>query len=239
MAVACDGIAINQAGGAQNFDFCSFVFCNSNRTYRSDYLIIGRVLIHHPRRAHTGNGNSELKIFGDHGEHLLTTTTFHTALYYHTMTILLPLLLPLYHLVTVASFTPNHLHPCHQIHREHLLLVDNKKRIFSNAPPPPALQYSLTVEDWHTASQLHPLDNLGVIDDESSSAIIMMGQTNAHTNDSGTLVAGGSTASHPSKTAAGHDDDRIMREFMEAFFPVILLVLLEIYSQQILQFPLA
>ena len=155
------------------------------------------------------------------------------------MTILLPLLLPLYHLVTVASFTPNHLHPCHQIHREHQLLVDNTKRIFSNAPPP-ALQYSITVEDWHTASQLHPLDNLGVIDDETSSAI-MMSQTDndAHTNGSGTLVASGSTASHPSKTVAGHDDNRIVREFMEAFFPVILLVLLEIYSQQILQFPLA
>ena len=159
------------------------------------------------------------------------------------MTILLPLLLPLYHVVTVASFTPNHLHPCHQIHREHLLLVDIKKRIFSNAPPPPALQYSLTVEDWHTASQLHPLDNLGVIDDESSSAIIMMGRTNdapSHTNGSGTLVASGSTASHQSKMGAGHDESMIiMREFMEAFFPVILLVLLEIYSQQILQFPLA
>ena len=154
------------------------------------------------------------------------------------MTILLPLLLPLYHVVTVASFTPSHLHPCHQTHREHQLLVDSTKRIFSNAPPP-ALQYSLTVvEDWHSASQIHSLDNLGVIDDESSSAIMMsQTDTDAHTNGCASVFS--TAASHQSKTGAGHDDVTIMREFMEAFFPVLLLILLEIYSQHILQFPLA
>ena len=152
------------------------------------------------------------------------------------MTILLPLLL-LLHVATVASFTPTllyHHHPCHHTLKDH----DSTKRIFfSNAAPAP--QYSLTVEDWHTASQLHPLDNLGVIDDESSSAIMMMGRTvdtAPHTAGSSTIRASVSTASHPSKMGAGED---MIREFIEAFFPVILLILLEIYSQQILQFPLA
>lgn len=96
------------------------------------------------------------------------------------------------------------------------------------------------MEDWHTAAQLHPLDDLGVIDDESSSAIMMMGLTDAHDNDGkGTVAVGGSrVASRQPKMAALNSVDT-MREFIEAFFPVILLILLEIYSQQILQYPLA
>jgi hypothetical protein len=37
-----------------------------------------------------------------------------------------------------------------------------------------SLQSSLTVDDWHSASQLHPLDNLGGVD-ESSSSFMMAG----------------------------------------------------------------
>lgn len=100
-------------------------------------------------------------------------------------------------------------------------------------------------DDWHTAAQLHPLDDLGVIDDETSSAIMMMGRTDVLHIIAGSgksVVVGGKsggvlTDSQQSKMVGAGDD--IMREFMEAFFPVILLILLEIYSQQILQFPLA
>lgn len=98
------------------------------------------------------------------------------------------------------------------------------------------------MEDWHTAAQLHPLDDLGVIDDESSSAIMMMGLTGAHDNDGkGTVAVGGSRVAsrQPKKAAAALNSVDTMREFIEAFFPVILLILLEIYSQQILQYPLA
>ena len=149
-----------------------------------------------------------------------------------------PLLL-LLQAVNVAAFTPE-LQKL-KYHYEHKDQDHGTRRIVSNEP---GLQYSLTVEDWHTASQLHPLDDLGVIDDESSSAI--MGLTDAHDNDSsGTVAAGGrrsgavSVASrHPKMTAVTSVD--VTSEFIEAFFPVILLFLLEmIYSQQILQYPLA
>ncbi|KAK1743952.1 hypothetical protein QTG54_005549 [Skeletonema marinoi] len=149
------------------------------------------------------------------------------------------LLILLLQVATVASFAPKlqHFHPCHHTHYddEHKDKDDgNTKRIFSNAP---ALQYSLTADDWHTAAQLHPLDNLGVIDDESSSAIMMMGQTDISRTTSGSRS--GAAASHHSEIAAVTNGADMMREFMEAFFPVIVLILLEIYSQQILQFPLA
>mmetsp|Transcript_28793 Transcript_28793/g.48990 ORF Transcript_28793/g.48990 Transcript_28793/m.48990 type:complete len:155 (+) Transcript_28793:47-511(+) len=150
------------------------------------------------------------------------------------------LLILLLQVATVASFAPKlqHFHPCHHTHHyddEHKDKDDgNTKRIFSNAP---ALQYSLTADDWHTVAKLHPLDNLGVIDDESSSAIMMMGQTDISCTTGG--CKSGAAASHHSEIAAVTTGADMMREFMEAFFPVIVLILLEIYSQQILQFPLA
>mmetsp|Transcript_28792 Transcript_28792/g.48989 ORF Transcript_28792/g.48989 Transcript_28792/m.48989 type:complete len:154 (+) Transcript_28792:47-508(+) len=149
------------------------------------------------------------------------------------------LLILLLQVATVASFAPKlqHFHPCHHTHYddEHNDKDDgNTKRIFSNAP---ALQYSLTADDWHTVAKLHPLDNLGVIDDESSSAIMMMGQTDISCTTGG--CKSGAAASHHSEIAAVTTGADMMREFMEAFFPVIVLILLEIYSQQILQFPLA
>ncbi len=157
---------------------------------------------------------------------------------HHTMTI--RSLLLLLQAVNVAAFTPE-LQQL-QYHYEHKDQDHGIRRIVSNEP---GLQYSLTVEDWHTASQLHPLDDLGVIDDESSSAI--MGLTDAHDNDSsGTVAAGGSgrrsgtvsvASRHPKMAAVTSVD--VMREFIGAFFPVILLILLEIYSQQLLQYPLA
>ncbi len=133
--------------------------------------------------------------------------------------------------VNVASFSPA-LQQYNQYH-EHKDKDHNTR---------PGLQYSLVVEDWHTASQLHPLDDLGVIDDESSSAIMMMGLTDAHDNDCKDVAAAdGSRVAYryPKKAAAAVNSVDIMREFIEAFFPVILMILLEIYSQQILQFPLA
>mmetsp|Transcript_28330 Transcript_28330/g.41598 ORF Transcript_28330/g.41598 Transcript_28330/m.41598 type:complete len:153 (+) Transcript_28330:42-500(+) len=147
-------------------------------------------------------------------------------------------LILLLQVATVTSFAPKlqHFHPCHHTHYddEHKDKDDgNTKRIFSDVP---ALQYSLTADDWHTVAQLHPLDNLGVIDDESSSAIMMMGQTDISRT---TGSKSGAAASHHSETAAVTNGADTMREFMEAFFPVIVLILLEIYSQQILQFPLA
>mmetsp|Transcript_18969 Transcript_18969/g.28136 ORF Transcript_18969/g.28136 Transcript_18969/m.28136 type:complete len:158 (+) Transcript_18969:31-504(+) len=153
------------------------------------------------------------------------------------------LLILLLQVTTVASFAPKlqHFHPYHHTHYDdkHKDKDDcNTKRIFSNAP---ALQYSLTADDWHTVAQLHPLDNLGVIDDESSSAIMMMGQTDISRTTGGSSSRSGvaSAASHHSEIAAVTNGADMMREFMEAFFPVIVLILLEIYSQQILQFPLA
>jgi len=151
------------------------------------------------------------------------------------------LLILLLQVAAVASFAPKlqHFHPCHHTHYddEHKDKDDgNTKRIFSNAP---ALQYSLTADDWHTVAHLHPLDNLGVIDDESSSAIMMMGQTDISCTTGGCKSGAASTASHHSEIAAVTNGADMMREFMEAFFPVIVLILLEIYSQQILQFPLA
>lgn len=142
----------------------------------------------------------------------------------HTMTI--RSLLLLLQTIAVASFSPA---LCHY----HYKYQDRATRRIR-------LQHSLVVEDWHTAAQLHPLDDLGVIDDESSSAIMMMGLTDAHDNDGkGTVAVGGSrVASRQPKMAALNSVDT-MREFIEAFFPVILLILLEIYSQQILQYPLA
>ena len=47
-----------------------------------------------------------------------------------------------------------------------------------------------------------------------------------------------STSSHHSITGSGDNNDET-REIMEAFFPVLLLIILEIYSQKMLQFPLA
>jgi hypothetical protein len=42
---------------------------------------------------------------------------------------------------------------------------------------------------------------------------------------------------HHSLTVSGDNDET--REIMEAFFPVLLLIVLEIYSQKMLQFPMA
>eukprot|EP00985_Skeletonema_marinoi_P032577 scaffold39182_cov80-Skeletonema_marinoi.AAC.2 len=135
------------------------------------------------------------------------------------MTTILLLILLLLQVAAVASFAPKlqHFHPCHHTHYddEHKDKDDgNTKRIFSNAP---ALQYSLTADDWHTAAQLHPLDNLGVIDDESSSAIMMMGQTDISCTTDGSRS--GAAASHHSEIAAVTNGADMMREFMEAFFP--------------------
>lgn len=162
---------------------------------------------------------------------------------------------------TVASFAPNHLsqpfHPCHNYkhnkdHHHHL--INPPKRIFSNAS---ILQYSLTVDhDWHTAAQLHPLNNLGVGDDDDEmmmSSFMMMGVTSQRDGISGgagssggAAVAAAASHHHHSKEAAatttattGGDDMMLLGEIMEAFLPVIVLILLEVYSQQILQFPLA
>jgi len=137
----------------------------------------------------------------------------------------------------VASFAPKfqHFHSCHYAaqHPTH-------KSIFPNASE---LQYSLTADDWHTAAQLHPLNNLGVGDDDEMSSFMMMGDGSSNGAAVGVGNRGGAamSASHHSTataTAVTGDDDMV-KEIMEAFLPVILLILLEIYSQQILQFPLA
>jgi hypothetical protein len=46
------------------------------------------------------------------------------------------------------------------------------------------------------------------------------------------------TSSHHHSIRVSGDNDET-REIMEAFFPVLLLIVLEIYSQKMLQFPMA
>ena len=46
-----------------------------------------------------------------------------------------------------------------------------------------------------------------------------------------------STSSHHSIRVSG--DNQATKEIMEAFFPVLVLIVLEIYSQKMLQFPMA
>jgi hypothetical protein len=103
-----------------------------------------------------------------------------------------------------------------------------------------SLHSSLTVDDWHSASQLHPLDNLGGVD-ESSSSFMMAAGTHQYSYDGTTYGRSDGTLStsspHHSLTVSGDNDET--REIMEAFFPVLLLIVLEIYSQKMLQFPMA
>ena len=160
---------------------------------------------------------------------------------YHTAIMTNLLLFLILQVTAVASFTTppkfqNNVHPCHAHHNKHNDQADTTKSIFSISNVS-VLHYSLTADDWHTAAQLHPLDDLGV-DDESSSSIMMMGLTARDASGAASAMS----ASHHSPPAAAAEaatGDDMTREIMEAFFPVILLVLLEIYSQQILQFPLA
>ena len=88
----------------------------------------------------------------------------------------------------VASFSSK-LHHCHQANaiqnRQHAI---SHKDIFAlgrtatrSSPSTASLQSSLTVDDWHSASQLHPLDNLGGVDESSSS--FMMAGTHQYSYD--------------------------------------------------------
>ncbi len=145
----------------------------------------------------------------------------------------------------MASFTSklHHFHQANAIqNRQHAI---THKDIFSlgrtattSTTSTAPLQSSLTVDDWHSASQLHPLDNLGGVD-ESSSSFMMAGTQYSYDGTTygrsdGTTI---STASHHSITVSGDNDET--REIMEAFFPVLLLIVLEIYSQKMLHFPMA
>ena len=146
-----------------------------------------------------------------------------------SITLVLLIMLP----VVVVSFSSK-LHHFHQANA-----IQNRQHAITHKDTSTAsLHSSLTVDDWHSASQLHPLDNLGGVDESSSS--FMMAGTHQYLYDGiygssdGTTL---STASHHSITVSGDNDET--REIMEAFFPVLLLIVLEIYSQKMLQFPMA
>ena len=130
----------------------------------------------------------------------------------------------------VASFTPNFYH-----HHDAQNRRCDTKSIFFNAAADTtvSLQYSLTADDWHTASQLHPLDNLGVNDNE----FIPVGDGGG--SASGRAVSGSHLRHHSTANVTGKKTGGIIKEIMEAFFPVMILILLEIYSQLMLQFPFA
>ena len=154
-----------------------------------------------------------------------------------SLTLVLLLISPM----AVASFTSK-LHHCHQANaiqnRQH---ANERKDIFAvgrTKTSSSSLQSSLTVDDWHSASQLHPLDNLGGVD-ESSSSFMMAGTQYSSDGFYGSSDGTISTTSHHHSITVSGDNNDETREIMEAFFPVLLLIVLEIYSQKMLQFPMA
>ena len=142
----------------------------------------------------------------------------------------------------VVSFSSK-LHHCHQANaiqnRPHAITHKDIFAVGHTKTSSSSLQSSLTVDDWHSASQLHPLDNLGGVD-ESSSSFMMAGTSHQYSYDGiyGSTDGTISTASHHHSITVSSDTDET-REIMEAFFPVLLLIVLEIYSQKMLQFPMA